>query len=120
MRLGIAYSRGEEMSGRKVVLSWRLEPEYADALTKVAEARGMTRSQLLREFAANAESFYRFLESERVKQQSEAIALDGNLSRWVLDHIPKDMRPEWLEFLGDVMRHAAQMKRVKEAENGRE
>jgi hypothetical protein len=105
------------MAKEKVVLSGRLEREYVEALTKVAKARGISRSQLLREIAANAESLYSFLESERNRQQSEILTLDGNLSRWILNNMPKDMTAEWLDFIGDVMKHASAMKRIQEVEN---
>jgi len=106
------------MAKRLAVLSAKLEPQYVDALTKVAKARGLSRSQLLREFAANAESLYEFLEAERRRQQSDKLVLDGNLSQWVLQNVPYGVTAEMLEFLGNVMKHAAEMKRDREAENG--
>lgn len=102
------------MEKRLVVLSAKLEPEYVDALTKVAKARGLTRSQLLREFAANAESLYEFLQAERRRQQSDRLMLNGNLSQWVLDNVPSGVTAEMLDFLGGIMKHAAEMKRTLE------
>ncbi len=102
------------MVKRLVVLSAKLEPEYIDALTKVAKARGLTKSQLLREFAANAESLYEFLQAERRRQQSDKLELNGNLSRWVLDNVPYGVTAEMLDFLGDVMKHAAATKRTEQ------
>ena len=106
------------MAKQLVVLSAKLEPQYIDALTKVAKARGLTKSQLLREFAANAESLYEFLQAERRRQQSDKLALDGNLSQWILDNVPYGVTAEMLEFLGNVMKYAAEMKRGREAEGG--
>jgi hypothetical protein len=31
--------------------------------------------------------------------------------------MPKDMTAEWLDFIGDVMKHASAMKRIQEVEN---
>lgn len=107
------------MAQRRAVLSAKLESQYIDALTKVAKARGITRSQLLREFAANAESLYEFLQAERRRQQSDKLVLNGNLSQWILDNVPYGVSAEMLDFLGTVMRHAAEMKRIREAENER-
>ena len=109
--------KGEKMAKRLAVLSAKLEPEYVEGLTKVARARGLTRSQLLREFAANAESLYEFLQAERRKQQSDRLVLDGNLSQWVLEHVPDGVTSEMLDFLASVMKHAAEMKRSREADD---
>lgn len=105
------------MGKRLVVLSAKLEPEYVDALANVAKARGVTKSQLLREFAANAESLYEFLQAERQRQQSDKLALNGNLSNWVVENVPPGVTAEMLDFLGNVMKHAAETKRVREAAN---
>lgn len=106
------------MAKRLAVLSARLEPEYIDALTKVAKARGLSRSQLLREFAANAESLYEFLQAERRRQQSDKLVLNGNFSQWVLGRMPPGVDSEMLDFLGDIIKHAAEMRRGQEAEDG--
>jgi hypothetical protein len=102
---------------RLAVLSAKLESEYVDALTKVAKVRGITRSQLLREFAANAESLYEFLEAERRRQQSDKLVLDGNLSQWILENMPNGVTSEMLDFLGNVMKHAAEVRRIRETES---
>lgn len=101
------------MAKRKVVLSGRLEPEYIEALDQVAKAQGISRSKLLREFAENAAALYTFLKTERERQQSEKIMLNGNLTQWILEHSPPEIPPEFLHFLGEVMHHAAQLKEAQ-------
>ena len=103
------------MSKQKVVMSVRLEPEYVEALSKVANMRGITKVQLLREFAANAESLYDFLQSEMAKQKSEVVKFRIDLSQWVIDNMPNDMGADLLEFVSNVMNHAAQLKRNQES-----
>ena len=107
------------MARRLAVLSARLEPKYIDALTKVAKVQGLSRSQLLREFAANAESLYEFLQAERRRQQTDKLVLNGNLSQWVLEHVPPGVESEMLDFIGNVMKHAAEMRRGQETESER-
>jgi len=92
-----------------VVLSTRLERRYAEALTRVAKLRGITISQLLRDFAANAESAYSFLEQEQLKQRTEHPKFNGNMSRWILKNVPQDTPPEVLDFLGTALQHAASL-----------
>lgn len=99
------------MPKQKVVLSVRLEPEYVEAITRVAKMRGITRVQLLREFAANAESLYNFLESERAKRRGQMVTVRDNLSAWVIDHMPEGIGADSLEFLSSVMGRAAQLVR---------
>lgn len=98
------------MSARKQVLSSRLEGKYIAALDEVAKAQRISRSQLLREFAENAAALYQFLKEERERQKTETIVFDGNLSRWVLEHSPRDVTPEMMHLLGEVLHHAAGMK----------
>lgn len=97
-----------------VVISARLEPHYAKAFQRVAKSRGITVSALFREFAINADSFYEFVEAERLKQQGELIEFDGNLAEWVAAKAPEGVSPEILSFLGEVLKHAALIKKAQE------
>lgn len=99
-----------------VVIATRLEPQYASAFEKVAKSRGISVSALLREFALHADSFYEFLEGERLRQKGEMIKLDGNLAEWVLREAPEGVSPEMLNFLGEVLKHAASLKKAREEE----
>jgi len=104
------------MAKKRVVLSARLEPEFIQALDEVARSQHINRSQLMREFARNATTLYGILKAERERQQTEKIALDKELSQWVLENTPEPMSPELMHFLGEVMHHAAAMKEAQEKE----
>lgn len=86
----------------------RVTPEIVKSLDEVASQRGISRSALIRDLLANCHSFYRFIESERIRQRTDRIVLDGNLSQWVLKNLPEGMTPDVVHFLGEVMRHVAQ------------
>ncbi len=88
-------------------ISIRVPPEIIKSLDEVAAKRGITRPDLIREMLANCHSFYRFIETEKARQQTDRITLDGNLSQWILNNMPEDMTPEWVHFLGEVMHHVA-------------
>lgn len=102
------------MASEKVVLAARIEPEYIASLDAVAKSQGISRSKLLREFALNAATLYEFLKTEKERQQTEKITLNGNLSQWVIAHTPPQVTSEFMHFLGEVMHHAAQMKESQE------
>jgi len=85
----------------------RVPPEIIKSLDEVAVKRGITRPTLIKELLANCHSFYRFIELEKARQQTDKITLDGNLSEWILNHMPENMTPEWVHFLGEVMHHVA-------------
>jgi predicted DNA-binding ribbon-helix-helix protein len=89
------------------VISARLEHKYVKALARAAEIRGITRSQLLREFAMNVDSFDNFLRSERMEQLDRVMEKSDDMSLWVVDNMPPNMDPIMLEFLGNVMWKAA-------------
>ena len=88
-------------------ISIRVPPEIIKSLDEVAVKRGITRPDLIREMLANCHSFYRFIETEKARQQTDRITLDGNLSQWILNNMPEEMTPEWVHFLGEVMHHVA-------------
>src|SRR4030042_2260959 len=104
------------MASEKDFLSARIEPEYIASLDAVAKSQGISRSKLLREFALNAATLYEFLKSEKEKQQTEKITLNGNISQWVMEHTPAHVTSEFMHFLGEVMHHAAEMKEAQEKE----
>ncbi len=85
----------------------RVPPEIIKSLDEVAAQRGITRPTLIKELLANCHSFYRFIELEKARQQTDRITLDGNLSQWILNNMPEEMTPEWVHFLGEVMHHVA-------------
>lgn len=104
------------MATEREVLSARIEPEYISSLDAVAKSQGISRSKLLREFAIHAATLYEFLKAEKERQQTERIALNGNLSKWIVEHAPPNVTPEFMHFLGEVLHHAAQMKEAQEKE----
>ena len=93
------------MTKKLAVLSARLEPNYIEALGKVAKAQGITKSNLLRMFAANAESLYSLLE----RKQREQTKLNGDLSKWILDHRPPGATLEALKLVAAAMNHAIEI-----------
>jgi metal-responsive CopG/Arc/MetJ family transcriptional regulator len=99
---------------KKVMCSAKMEPELIEELDKVAKAHKMSRSNLMREFAKNAEAYYDFLISQRAKQQAEMIAINGILSRWVLENSPPEVDSKMMRFLGAILRYAAEMKEAQE------
>jgi predicted transcriptional regulator len=98
----------------------RVAPEVVRSLDEVASQRGISRSTLVRELLTNCHSFYNFLESEKARQQTDKIILDGNLSQWILNHMPESMTPDWVHFLGEVMHHVADEMVAKEEGGGGE
>ena len=96
----------------------RVTPEIVKSLDEVATQRGISKSTLIRELLANCHSFYRFLESEKAKQQSDRIILDGNLSEWILNNMPESLTPDWVHFIAEVMHHAAEKMVVREKGEG--
>lgn len=99
------------MSSKLAVLSARLEPKYINALNKVAKAQGISKAQLLRAFASDAESLYIFLQ----EKQREKIKLDGNLAQWILEHMPPGATTETLEVAATAINHALIMMRESQA-----
>jgi len=85
----------------------RVPPEIIKSLDEVATQRDMTRPALIKELLANCHSFYKFIEMEKARQHTDRITLNGNLSEWIMNHMPEDMTPEWVHFLGEVMHHVA-------------
>ncbi len=85
----------------------RVSDDVVKSLDEVAAKRGISRPDLVRELLANCHSFYNFIEMEKARQQTDRITLNGNLSKWILNNMPKDMTPEWVHFLGEAMHHVA-------------
>jgi len=92
---------------RNPFIAVRVPPEVIKSLDEVATQRKISRSTVIKELLANCHSFYRFVEVERARQQTDRIILDGNLSQWILNNMPQNMTPEWVRFLGEVMHHVA-------------
>jgi predicted transcriptional regulator len=88
-------------------ISIRVPPEIIKSLDEVAVKRGITRPVLIKELLANCHSFFKFIEMEKARQQTDRITLDGNLSEWIMNHMPEEMTPEWVHFLGEIMHHVA-------------
>ncbi len=87
----------------------RVTSEIVRSLDEVAAQRGISRSTLIRDLLTNCHSLYCFLESERERQKTDKIILNGNISQWVLDNMPEGMTPDFLRFLGQSMHHAAEI-----------
>jgi predicted transcriptional regulator len=92
---------------RTSLIAVRVSDDVVKSLDEVAAKRGINRPDLIRELLANCHSFYRFIETEKARQQTDRITLDGNLSQWILNNMPEEMTPEWVHFLGEVMHHVA-------------
>jgi predicted transcriptional regulator len=92
---------------RTSLIAVRVSDDVVKSLDEVAVKRGITRPDLIRELLANCHSFYSFIETEKARQQTDRITLNGNLSQWILNNMPEDMTPEWVHFLGEVMHHVA-------------
>jgi len=99
---------------KKVMLAIRMEPECIATLDKAAVELKVSRSKLLRDLAKNASSFYQFIVSERAKQQTESLVLDGNLTEWVLQNCPPGTDSRLLYFLSTIMHLAGEAKESKE------
>lgn len=100
--------------GAKVMISIRMEPECIANLDEAARELKVSRSKLLRDLSRNARSFYQFIVSEKAKQQTDNIVLDGNLARWVLRNCPPGTDSRLLSFLSTVMHLAAEAKEAEE------
>ena len=85
----------------------RVSPEIIKSLDEIAAERGISRSSLIKELLENCHSFHRFIQVERVRQNNDQVVLDGNLTRWVMNNMQDNMKPEWLHFIGEVMHHVA-------------
>jgi len=92
---------------RTSLIGVRVSDEIIKSLDEGAAKRGITRPDLIRELLSNCHSFYTFIEMEKARQQTDRITLNGNLSEWIMNHMPEDMTPEWVHFLGEVMHHVA-------------
>ena len=92
---------------RTSFIAVRVADDVIESLDEVAAKRGITRPDLIRELLANCHSFYQFIETEKARQQTDRITLDGNLSQWIKNNMPESMTPEWVRFLGEVMHHVA-------------
>ena len=92
---------------RTSLIAVRVSDDVVKSLDEVAAKRGINRPDLIRELLANCHSFYRFIELEKARQQTDRITLNGNLSEWILNHMPENMTPEWVHFLGEIMHHVA-------------
>ena len=92
---------------RTSLIAVRVSDDIIKSLDEVAVQRGITRPDLIRELLTNCHSFYHFIETEKARQQTDKIILDGNLSQWIQNNMPPSMTPEWVRFLGEVMYHVA-------------
>jgi len=99
---------------KKLMLAIRMEPECIVALDEAAKELKISRSKLLRDLAKNAGSFYQFIVGERSKQKTTDIALDGNLTNWVLQNCPPSTDSRVLYFLSSIMHLAAETKETQE------
>jgi hypothetical protein len=114
-RLNIIYERCSTVkSSRLVNISAVVKPEHRETLKRVARARGISLSELIREFANHIDSFYQFL-VEQERRQSE---LDGNLSEWLLANSPPEVSPEVFKLMSEAAAHAAQMLEEEQREGG--
>ena len=95
----------------------RISPEIIKSLDEIAAERGISRSSLIKELLANCHLFHRFIQVERARQYTDQVVLDGNLSRWVMNNMQDNMKPEWLHFIGEVMHHVADEIAVKKGSN---
>jgi metal-responsive CopG/Arc/MetJ family transcriptional regulator len=101
-------------NNKKIMCSVKMEPELIAELDEVAKAHKMSRSNLLREFAKNASSFFDFLAAEKTKQEVQKITSNGILSKWVLEHTPEEVDSKTIRFLEVIMRYAAEIKEAHE------
>jgi len=85
----------------------RITPEILKSLDEVALQQGISRSGLIRDLLENCHSLYHFLQTERARQHTDKIILDGNLSQWVLEHTPPGMTSAQLRFIRNIIDHAA-------------
>ena len=85
----------------------RVPPDVIRSLDRVARKARITRPQLIRDLLSNCQPLYSFLQAERKRQQSERIALEGDISDWLLDNVPEGMTPDLMHFLGQAMHHVA-------------
>jgi hypothetical protein len=93
---------------RNPFIAVRVPPEIIKSLDDVAAQSGITRPDLIKQLLANCHSFYKFIEAEKARQQTDHITLNGNLSKWILNNMPEEMTPDWVHFLGEVMHHVAE------------
>ena len=98
----------------------RITPEILKSLDEVALQQGISRSGLIRDLLENCHSLYHFLQTERERQQTDRIILDGNLSQWVLEHTPPGMTSEQLRFIRNIIDHAADKMSAQEKERADE
>lgn len=98
------------------LIAVRVTPNILKSLDEVAVQQGISRSALIRDLLENCHSLYRFLQSERERQQTDRIILDGNLSQWVLENMPHGMTSAQVRFIGEVINHAADMLVAQEKE----
>lgn len=89
------------------LMAVRVMPDVLKSLDEVASQQGISRSMLIRDLLENCHSLYRFLQSERERQRTDKIILDGNLSQWVLERMPHGMTSEQVRFIAEVMNHVA-------------
>jgi hypothetical protein len=90
-------------AAKEVMVCVRLESDHAEALVRAAKMRGVSKSELLREFAVNSEAIVRFL--DEIPPEADKLAW------WVVDHVPDDDQPELLDFLTKAMAQAAKIRR---------
>ncbi len=91
------------------LIAVRVTPDVLKSLDEVASNQSISRSVLIRDLLENCHSLYRFLQSERERQKTDRIVIDGNLSQWVLENMPHGMSEQQVRFIGRVMDHAADM-----------
>jgi uncharacterized protein (DUF1778 family) len=87
----------------EVTVSVRLRSDQSQALVRAAKMRGVSKSELLREFATKSEQIVKFL--DEISQEADKLAT------WVVDNVPDHDQPELLEFLTTVMAQATEIKR---------
>jgi hypothetical protein len=93
------------MSNKTIVIGTRLEPQQVKVLERLAKSQGITKSDLMRIFAVNAQSLYTFLYQSELK----GAKLNGQLSQWIIDHIPPGATLETLQLVAASMNHAVDL-----------
>ena len=99
---------------RNPFIAVRVTPEIVEKLDKLSLEHGLSRTKLIHDLLNNADSFYRFIESEKLKQQAETEKLIEELVPKMMGIVVQDVASDTWRIIAEVAHRVAENKVIEE------
>jgi len=103
---------------RNPFIAVRVTPEIVEKLDKLSSAHGLSRTQLIHELLDNADSFYRFIDSEKLKQQKEMEQIIEELVPKMMEVVTQNTASDMWRIIAEVAHRTAENKLIEEQKGG--